>query len=183
MSEHLIAARAALAELIADHQAHIDRAQAALDALNGDVVPMVRPAPTPDVIDAPVVLPKQPQREQRPAARSKGEAIRAAAAVRVKCPDCDLEFSQLGITTHRQHKHGLDVPKTTTRRENGKVVRVPVVEDEPSTAELMLAGATAVVYRCTSCGDYFDERRGLSSHTIGAHRRGPLAVENEGVAA
>lgn len=182
MSEHLIAARAALAELIADHQAHIDRARAALAALDGDAVPMVRPAPTPDVIDAPVVLPKPPQREQRPAA-TRSEAMLAAAAVRVTCPECGGEFSQLGITTHRQKKHGLDVPETTTQRVGDKVVRVPIDEVESSPAELALAGATAVVYRCTSCGDEFGERRGLSAHTIGAHRRGPLPVENAGVAA
>lgn len=70
MTEHEIAARAALQDLVLYHQTHIDRANAALAALGGEIVPMVRP-PAPGVIPPPVQMPKVPVREQRPAATGK----------------------------------------------------------------------------------------------------------------
>lgn len=79
MSEHLIAARAALADEIADAQTRIARANAALAVLGGDVVPgplpLVRP-PADDVPAPPVELPKRETlpkpAEQRPAASAPG---------------------------------------------------------------------------------------------------------------
>lgn len=74
MSEHLIAARAALADEIAAAQGRIDRANAALELLGADVVPLVRP-PADDVPAEPVTIPKRETRpkptEQRPAAKTK----------------------------------------------------------------------------------------------------------------
>ena len=41
-----------------------------------------------------------------PRARGGSRSMLAAAAVRVPCPDCGLEFSQMGLGPHRSKKHG-----------------------------------------------------------------------------
>lgn len=97
-------AREALGALLAYHRGHITRIEAALEALDGPVVPLVRP-PAPDIIAPPVEMPNVPQREQRPAAKVDGraEANRAMPEKRVTCDNCGREFSGLGLGPHRRH--------------------------------------------------------------------------------
>lgn len=163
MTEHEIAARAALSDLLEHHRTQITRIEAAVAALNGDtpVVPLVRP-PAPDIIAPPVQMPKLPQREQRPAAtepRNRSDAARATAKRRANCPDCGKECSLSGLGTHRRMAHGRTFKPLTT-------------------ADIASASASAQeIFKCVTCSAVFNEKSKLANHTITTHGRGPMGNE------
>jgi type IV secretory pathway VirB10-like protein/DNA-directed RNA polymerase subunit RPC12/RpoP len=176
--EHEIAARAALADLRSHHERELVRIAAAIDALNGGpVVPMVRP-PTPDVVAPPVVLPKPPVREQRPAAKSgerdRSAAAQKAAAVRVNCPDCGKECSQLGLGAHRRMAHHRAIERATAAAPTSRPSVMPVVN----------APTGERVFACAECDSEFaiDQMAALSNHCLARHSRRPSIQERTPVA-
>lgn len=181
MTDHEIAARAALNDLLDHHRQQITRIEAAIAALNGDVIPLVRP-PAPDIIAPPVEMPKVPQREQRPAAKSSRstEGVRTIAAQRANCPDCGKEFSQLGIGPHRRAAHGRTVTPTPAP---------PPSAPLRSTADVLMpvlhAPTGKRVFVCEECDAEFDtsDIGALSNHCLHSHSRRPSIGERMPVTA
>lgn len=132
-SEHLTAARAALADEINDatqlrdlSQQRIDRANAAIDALYGDdPVPLVRP-PAPDVEQpGPVEVPKPAEtRPKKVETRPRPVETRPAAGTKVPCPDCGHEIARAQLTNHRRHRHGATSTETSSKYNLEEIARV-----------------------------------------------------------
>lgn len=191
MNEHLVAARAAIADLIEYHERGwraATEAMAALLPLDLTEPPSTeRPGPEPsswervcsdaDAFRAALPHAPEPAPADFIAEEEQGRGLEPALAVE---PNVEHVEPAVALATER---HRCECGRCFTRAQAlGSHRRHCQAERAAAFAADVELARTQTTYRCDTCSAVFTQRPDLSKHTVLDHKRGPTHAENTALA-